>query len=77
MFLTAAFAVLAGVCCVEATVLINNPNYCYSADPIHPQIALLFSGPTPYDSVRGQWINPIVSQCKASRIWYLGRHGAR
>lgn len=59
----------------NALVLINDPLYCYSWDPIRPQIEM-FDGTTPYGKVRGT-VDPLVSKCTPSRFWYQGRHGAR
>ena len=62
---------------VNALVLVNNPFYCFSEDPIRPQFAM-FGTETAYAEIPiPKVINPIVSQCKPSRLWYLGRHGTR
>lgn len=56
----------------ECGVSMHNPYYCYSEDPIKPQLAMWLY--TPYEVARGQ-INPNVSTCKPSRFWYLSRNG--
>lgn len=64
------------IICADALVLINDPHYCYSWDPIRPQLEM--TGPTTeYDKVRDHNIETNVSKCKPSRFWYQGRHGSR
>lgn len=57
-------------------VSMHNPFYCYSQDPIRPQITM-FAAETPYESIRGRSINASVSSCTPSKFWLVGRHGTR
>lgn len=60
----------------EASISMHNPFYCFSQDPIRPQIAM-FATETPYEAVRGQSINASVSSCAPSGLWLFARHGSR
>lgn len=60
----------------ESNVSMHNPFYCYSEDPIRPQLEML-AIQTSYESIRGQSINPNVSSCTPSKFWMIGRHGTR
>lgn len=63
--------------CAHASLLINNPFYCYSKDPIRPQLEL-FGPTTEYVKIRDHHLNvEHVSKCKPARFWYQGRHGSR
>lgn len=60
----------------QGSVSVHNPFYCYSEDPIRPWTEL--SGiHSRYDAFRGQLIKANVSTCEPSKLWMLGRHGAR
>lgn len=58
-----------------ATVGLADPNYCYSTDPIRPQLNR-FSERTAYDTIRGTF-NPAASTCTPSKFWFYTRHAAR
>lgn len=60
----------------NAQLYINDPKYCYSWDPVHPQIKM-FGTVTPYDELRARTIDAKASSCKPERIWFQGRHGSR
>lgn len=60
----------------EGSVSMHNPFYCYSEDPIRPQISM-FGIQCPYEVIRGQNINQNVSICTPSKFWMLSRHGTR
>lgn len=60
----------------DGGVSVNNPYYCYSQDPIRPQIGM-FATTTPYEVVRGRHIDANVSNCTPSKFWMWSRHGAR
>lgn len=60
----------------NGSVSMHNPFYCYSEDPIRPQITM-FATETPYERIRGQSIDPNVSNCIPAKFWLAGRHGAR
>lgn len=60
----------------DANVPVHNPFYCFSEDPIRPQIST-FSTLSPYEVIRGQRIDPNVSSCTPSRFWTFTRHGHR
>lgn len=60
----------------DASISMHNPFYCFSRDPIRPQIAM-FATETPYEAVRGQRINSSVSSCEPSGLWMFTRHGSR
>lgn len=68
------FVLLSAVILSECGVSVHNPFYCYSEDPIKPQIRM-FANRTPYNLVRGQ-INANASTCNPSKFWYFGKHGA-
>lgn len=61
---------------VNGGVSIHNPFYCYSQDPIRPQIGM-FATKSTYETNRGQNIDPTVSSCNPSKFWLLSRHGTR
>jgi len=60
----------------DAGVSVNNPFYCYSTDPVRPQVQV-HSTRTSYEAVRRTAVNPSVSSCTPSRFWFLSRHGGR
>lgn len=60
----------------EAGVSIHNPFYCYTQDPIRPQIGM-FATKSTYETNRGRDIDPNVSSCTPSKFWMLSRHGTR
>jgi len=62
--------------CTNALVAVNNPFYCFSRDPVRPQMKM-FGPTTSYEEVRNQLIDAKVSACTPSRFWYQGRHGMR
>lgn len=61
---------------IFASVFMHNPFYCYSTDPIRPQIGM-FATKSTYETNRGRNIDPNVSSCSPSRFWLLSRHGTR
>ncbi|XP_037050011.1 multiple inositol polyphosphate phosphatase 1-like isoform X1 [Bradysia coprophila] len=69
-----AVVVATFVACTNATLLVHDPEYCYSTDPIRSQLKM-FSTTTPYDTVRGSAYNP--STCTPKRFWLVSRHGSR
>lgn len=62
--------------CANASVSQHNPFYCYSHDPIRPQIGM-FGTKSTYETNRGRQIDANVSSCNPSRFWLLSRHGTR
>ena len=60
----------------HGSVFLHNPFYCYSQDPIRPQIGM-FATKSTYETNRGRNIDPNVSSCSPSRFWLLSRHGTR
>lgn len=60
----------------HGSVSMHNPFYCFSQDPIRPQIGM-FATTTAYETVRGQTIDPNVSNCTPSKFWMVSRHGTR
>lgn len=60
----------------QASVSVHNQFYCYSQDPIRPQIGM-FATKSTYETNRGQFIDPHASTCTPSRFWLLSRHGTR
>ncbi|KAG4068683.1 hypothetical protein HA402_002374 [Bradysia odoriphaga] len=60
----------------DAGVSMHNPFYCYSEDPIKPQIGM-FGTKSTYETSRGRNIDPNVSTCTPSKFWLLSRHGTR
>lgn len=60
----------------QAGVSVHNPFYCHSEDPIRKWTPLGGTH-TPYNPIRGQFINANASTCTPSKIWLLVRHGAR
>lgn len=60
----------------SANVSMHNPFYCYSEDPIKPQMGM-FSTRTAYEINRGRNVDPNVSTCNPSKFWLLSRHGTR
>jgi len=60
----------------NGSVSMHNPFYCYSEDPIRPQIGM-FASETAYELVRGLSIEPSVSSCTPSKFWLFGRSGTR
>lgn len=71
MMKVSIFLVLA----VIASVGFADPNYCYSSDPIRPQLNR-FSERTAYNTIRGTF-NPSASTCAPSKFWFYTRHAAR
>lgn len=61
---------------IEGGVSVHNPFYCFSQDPIRPQVGM-FATTTAYETVRGQSINLNVSTCTPSKFWLVSRHGTR
>lgn len=60
-----------------ASVSVNNPFYCYSQDPIRPQLNM-FSIISTYETNRGHdSVDPSVSACTPSKFWLISRHGTR
>ncbi|KAG4078988.1 hypothetical protein HA402_001643 [Bradysia odoriphaga] len=70
------FFVSLAVMLTDGSVSIHNPFYCFSQDPFRPQIGM-FATTTAYETVRGQAINPNVSNCTPSKFWLVSRHGTR
>lgn len=62
--------------CGEAGVSMHDPFYCYSEDPIKPQIGM-FATKSTYETSRGRHIDPNASTCTPSKFWLLSRHGTR
>lgn len=60
----------------RGSVSVHNPFYCFSQDPIRPQVGM-FGYLSPYESTRGHHINANVSSCNPSKFWMLSRHGTR
>lgn len=60
----------------ESGVSVHNPFYCYSEDPIRTWTGLGGIN-SPYEPVRGQFINANVSTCHPSKFWMSSRHGSR
>ena len=58
------------------SVSMHNPFYCFSQDPILPQIQMndIY---TAYEAVRGQHIDSNASTCAPSKAWIYLRHGTR
>lgn len=67
---------IASIVSAEAGVSMHNPYYCYSRDPIRPQVEI-FGSLSAYETHRGQMIDTTASSCTPSKFWMLGRHGAR
>lgn len=61
------FVVTMIIMLTEAGVSMHNPFYCFSQDPIRPQVGM-FATTTAYETVRGQHINPNVSTCTPSKF---------
>jgi multiple inositol-polyphosphate phosphatase / 2,3-bisphosphoglycerate 3-phosphatase len=77
MISSTSFLVLClSVFAVNSSVLKHNPFYCYSQDPIRPQVGM-FATKSTYETNRGQNIDPTVSSCSPSKFWLLSRHGTR
>lgn len=66
--------IAASAICVNATLYINDPKYCYASDPIRVQLKW-GSTTTKYDANRGAAYNPDL--CTPKRIWFVSRHGSR
>lgn len=64
------------IICTNANVSQHNPFYCFSQDPIRPQIGM-FATKSTYETNRGQNIDASVSNCNPSKFWLLSRHGTR
>lgn len=60
----------------DASVSMHNSFYCYTQDPIKPQIGM-FGTKSTYETNRGHNIDPNVSHCTPSKFWLLSRHGTR
>lgn len=60
----------------EGSASMHDPFYCYSEDPIRPQVQM-FATTTAYESVRGQNINATTSTCEPTKFWLVSRHGTR
>ncbi|XP_037051603.1 multiple inositol polyphosphate phosphatase 1-like [Bradysia coprophila] len=63
----------------DAGPSMHNPTYCYATDNIRPQINMA-SVLTSYQAIRRfnfTTVNPYVSTCSPSRLWYLGMYGTR
>lgn len=60
----------------DASVSMHNPFYCYTQDPIKPQIGM-FGTKSTYETSRGRNIDPNVSTCTPTKFWLLSRHGTR
>lgn len=71
-----AVSLLAVAIVTDAGVSMNNPFYCYSADPIRPQ-EQMHSVQTSYEAIRRTQIDPAVSTCTPARFWTVSRHGGR
>ncbi|KAG5672852.1 hypothetical protein PVAND_002941 [Polypedilum vanderplanki] len=54
----------------------HDPFYCYSSDPIRPQVGM-FATKSSYETNRGRSIDPNVSACTPAKFWLLSRHGTR
>lgn len=59
-----------------AGVSMHNPYYCYSQDPIQPQVEI-FGSLSAYETHRGLNIDTSASNCNPSRFWMISRHGTR
>jgi hypothetical protein len=59
-----------------AGVSLHDPFYCYTSDPIKPQLER-FSHLTSYETARGNSFNPSVSTCTPSKFWFVSRYGTR
>lgn len=70
------FVLLLAVILSGANVSMHNPFYCYTQDPIRPQIGM-FATKSSYETNRGRSIDPNVSSCTPSKFWLLSRHGTR
>lgn len=55
-----AVAVLSAALLVEGQLSMNNPNYCYSSDPVRPQNGM-HSTQASYEAIRRPSVNPSVS----------------
>ena len=75
LILTIAFLITT-IAWTDANISVHNPFYCFSHDPIRPQMAN-FATLAPYEAVRGQHIDPNVSSCTPSKFWIFTRHGNR
>lgn len=54
----------------------HNPFYCFTQDPINPQIRM-FGTLSAYESNRGHQIDGSLSSCNPSKFWMVSRHGTR
>src|SRR5690349_24313728 len=70
------FLVISIIVCANANISMHNPFYCYSKDPIRPQIGM-FGTKSTYETSRGRSIDGNVSSCTPSKFWMLSRHGTR
>ena len=61
---------------VESSVSKHNRFYCFSQDPVKPQIGM-FATKSTYETNRGQNIDAHASTCTPSKLWLLSRHGTR
>lgn len=61
---------------VDASVSQHNPFYCYSTDPIRPQVEL-FSIISTYETHRGNVVATNASSCTPAKFWLISRHGTR
>lgn len=61
----------------DASVSMHDPYYCYSQDPIQPQVGM-FSSITSYETNRGRnRVDANASNCTPSKFWLVSRHGTR
>lgn len=60
----------------SAEVSLHDPHYCYSTDPIRPQLGM-FSSRTNYDNTHGNSLNIPLSTCTPVRLWMFARGGSR
>jgi multiple inositol-polyphosphate phosphatase/2,3-bisphosphoglycerate 3-phosphatase len=58
----------------EAQLSMNNPQYCYSTDPIRPQNGMHLTWSN-YEAVRRIHVDPTVSACTPNRFWFVSRYG--
>lgn len=58
-------------CCIQ-----QDGDYCFSRDPIKPQIYEL-SSKTAYQLVKGLNFQYRINGCKPAKLWLLSRHGTR
>ncbi|CRK90523.1 CLUMA_CG004135, isoform A [Clunio marinus] len=61
---------------VNAQVSVHNPVYCYSSDPLRPQNGM-HASQSSYQAIHRPNVNPNVSTCTPTRLWFVSRHGGR